>query len=123
MSSLITQDFFKLIDKRLDGKKLFRLQPAVVIEGGKAPLIGFDMMNAIPYQALIVPERLTDHTITVIVDDVEKDVTVKNNLKTGEHVILLQDLGGQTFYVLDRQFSIADSVSDTESEQNDGLTS
>lgn len=52
---------------------------------------------------LVVGKGLTDHQVPVTLPgQPESMVTVKNGLKTGEKVILLQRQGGQSFLVLDR---------------------
>lgn len=66
---------------------------------------------------LIVPEYLTDHTVELSVTGVTQaageperphtyggtqTVKLRNGLKTGDHVILLRQQGGQKFLVLDR---------------------
>ena len=78
----------------------------------------------IPSSALVVPEHLTNHTVTVGVSwrtentgggsgesayashlhgiTGQKELTIYNALKKGDKVALLRARGGQTYYILDR---------------------
>ena len=56
----------------------------------------------IPSSMLIVPERLTNHTVTVKLDNVTKTMTVNGALKIGDKVALLRKQGGQSYFILDR---------------------
>lgn len=52
---------------------------------------------------VLVPQRLTDHTETMVIPELgEVSVMVKSGLKPGEQVLLLQKKGGQQYLVLDR---------------------
>ncbi len=52
---------------------------------------------------ILVPERLTDHTEQLSIPEIgEVSVIVKNGLRPGQRVLMLQKRGGQQFAVLDR---------------------
>lgn len=51
---------------------------------------------------LIIPDRMNDHEITIVDNGTEKKVEVKNALKIGEKVNLLQYSCKKMYYVLDR---------------------
>lgn len=53
---------------------------------------------------LIVPKSLTDYMVQMELPELgEVSVTVKNGLKPGEHVLLLQKQGKQQYVILDRR--------------------
>ena len=51
---------------------------------------------------LVIPERMTNHKVTISSGDVERTVEVKSALKKGEKVNLLQYSDGKLYYILDR---------------------
>lgn len=57
----------------------------------------------LPSSVLVVPEHLTDHTVS-ITDEllVTKTITINNALKVGDTVALLRKHGGQSYFILDR---------------------
>jgi hypothetical protein len=56
----------------------------------------------LPSSALVVPKRLTDHTIEVVTDGVTKTITIKNALQKDDKVALIRQKGGQSYFVLDK---------------------
>lgn len=56
----------------------------------------------VPSALLIVPQSLTEHEVKVKIDDVEKTITIYNELKTGDKVAMLKKQGGQSYLILDR---------------------
>lgn len=52
--------------------------------------------------SLILSENVTDHDVSMMVDDERKTYRIYNALKTGEKVVLLRQQGGQKFIILDR---------------------
>lgn len=53
---------------------------------------------------LIVPEHLTDHPVEMLIPETGKVIVqVKNGLRAGDAVLLLQKRGGQEYLVLGRQ--------------------
>ena len=56
----------------------------------------------LPRSVLIVPEHLTNHKVKIVEDNVEKTITIKNELKTGDKVALIRKTGGQSYFILDR---------------------
>lgn len=51
---------------------------------------------------LIIPDRMTDHEITIVDNGAEKKIEVKNALRIGDKVNLLQYSCKKMYYVLDR---------------------
>lgn len=51
---------------------------------------------------LIIPDRMADYEITIVDDGTEKKIEVKNALKVGDKVNLLQYSCKKMYYVLDR---------------------
>lgn len=67
------------------------------------PAVQIDQKITVQGNQVLIPERLTDHEETMVIPDLgEVAVTVKNSLKPGERVLLLQKKGGQQYLVLDR---------------------
>lgn len=58
----------------------------------------------IPSSLLVVPEHLTNHSVSVSIDDVTgtKTMTINGALKVGDKVALLRKQGGQSYFILDR---------------------
>ena len=56
----------------------------------------------IPSSLLIVPEYLTNHTVTIKLDDETKTMTINGALKVGDKIALLRKQGGQSYFILDR---------------------
>lgn len=52
---------------------------------------------------LFLPENLTDHEVSMILPEIgETKVMIKNALKTGEQVLLIQKRGAQQYAIIDR---------------------
>lgn len=78
------------------------LVPGVVVSVSP-PAVQIDQKITIHGKQVLIPQRLTDHKETMVIPEMgEVAVTVKNGLKPGEHVLLLQKKGGQQYLVLDR---------------------
>lgn len=82
-------------------------RPCDVILGtvaSAAPLsVQIDQKNTIARNHLLVPRYLTDHAEQMSIPGVGNvSVTVKNALKNGESVILVQKRGAQQYLVVDR---------------------
>ena len=76
--------------------------PGTVVSVSPAA-VHFDQKTTVKGSQVLVPRRLTDHTETMVIPQLgEVDVTVKNGLKPGERVLLLQKKGGQQYLVLER---------------------
>jgi hypothetical protein len=56
----------------------------------------------IPSSLLIVPEHLTNHKVSVTLDNETKTMTIRGALKVGDKVALLRKQGGQSYFILDR---------------------
>lgn len=56
----------------------------------------------IPSSLLVIPEHLTNHTVSVSIDFETKQMTINNALKLGDKVALLRRQGGQSYFILDR---------------------
>ena len=51
---------------------------------------------------MIVPEELTNRTIKIIIDDVEKEIKIKNALQVGDKLALAKIQGGQKYLIISR---------------------
>lgn len=81
--------------------------PCDVISGTvikEGPLeIKLNQKNILSGDQIIVPEYLTDHKIWMTIPTIgEASVTVKNRLKTGQRVLMMQKKGAQQYVILDR---------------------
>lgn len=56
----------------------------------------------IPSTLLVVPQSLTTHRVNVTIGDVPQIMTIRNELKLGDKVVLLRKQGGQSYFILDR---------------------
>ena len=82
-------------------------RPCDVILGtviGAVPVsVQVDQKTTLMGPQLIVPRHLTDHTEQMSIPGVGNvAVTVRNGLKSGEQVILIQKRGGQQYLIADR---------------------
>lgn len=95
-----------------------------IVTSAKPLKIQIEQNDMIQESQIIVPEYLTDHKVKIEIKKVwsteiengcsespllhshkiegEKEMIVKNALKSGDKVIILRLHGGQKFYVLDR---------------------
>lgn len=51
---------------------------------------------------LILTHNVSDYKTKIKIDGEEKEIEVKNGLKNGDRVMLMQEQGGQQFIVLDK---------------------
>ena len=51
---------------------------------------------------VIVPEELTNRTVKIMIDDVEKEIEIKNALQTGDKLALAKIQGGQKYLIISR---------------------
>lgn len=58
----------------------------------------------LPSSVLVVPERLTNYSVSITdkVLDETKTITINNALNVGDKVALLRKHGGQSYFILDR---------------------
>ncbi|MCD7908577.1 MAG: DUF2577 domain-containing protein [Clostridium sp.] len=76
--------------------------PGTVISVSPAA-VQIDQKITVKGKQVLVPRHLTDHAETMVIPELgEVSVTVKNSLKQGDRVLLLQKKGGQQYLVLDR---------------------
>ncbi len=76
--------------------------PGVVVSVSPVA-VQIDQKITVKGSQVLIPQRLTNHTQTMVLPEIgEVAVTVKNELKAGDRVLLLQKKGGQQFLVLDR---------------------
>ena len=60
-------------------------------------------MDPVPEKQLLLTQNVSDHTAQMNIPGIgQVNVSVKNGLKPGEHVMMIQCSGGQQFVVLDR---------------------
>lgn len=81
--------------------------PCDVIPGvvtGVVPMtVQIDQKTTVSGGQLLIPAHLTDRTVEMSIPELgEVSVVVKNSLKAGENVLLLQKRGGQQYLVIDR---------------------
>lgn len=81
--------------------------PCDVISGRvikEGPLeVKLGQKNILSENQMIVPEYLTDHKILMTIPGIgDGSVTVKNRLKTGQRVLLMQKRGAQQYLILGR---------------------
>ena len=57
----------------------------------------------LPASLLVVPEHLTDYEVNVTMDgDYERVMTIHNALKVNDNVALIRQMGGASYFILDR---------------------
>lgn len=79
------------------------VQEAVVINENPITLrLVNDKKITLTEYDLVIPERMTNHDITIIDGEVKRTIEVQNALKKGEKVNLLQYSDGKLYYILDR---------------------
>lgn len=79
------------------------IQEAIVIKEKPLTLrLVNDKKITLTLDDLVVPERMTNHNITIVEGNVKKTIEVKNALKKNETVNLLQYNDGKQYYILDR---------------------
>lgn len=81
--------------------------PCDIIPGlvtGTAPLsVQIDQKTILNSRQLLIPQSLTDHNVEMeIPGQGAVTANVKNALKQGERVLLIQKRGGQQYLVMDR---------------------
>lgn len=71
---------------------------------GVSPVaVRIDQKLTVAGNPLIIPRSLTDHKVVMELPEAGSvEVTVRNALKTGERVLMLQKRGAQQYLVLDR---------------------
>lgn len=82
-------------------------RPCDILRGtvaGVSPLaVRIDQKTTVAGTQLLIPQHLTDHAEQMAIPEVgEVSVTVKNGLKTGEQVLLIQKRGAQQYLIIDR---------------------
>lgn len=79
------------------------IQAAIVIKEKPLTLrLVNDKKITLTSDDLVIPERMTNHTITIVDGKVKKTIEVQNGLKKNETVNLLQYSDGKQYYILDR---------------------
>lgn len=82
-------------------------RPCDILQGtvaGVSPLaVQVDQKNTLSEGQLLLPQHLTDHAVQMVIPEIgDVSVTVKNCLKAGEQVLLIQKRGAQQYLVIDR---------------------
>lgn len=100
-----TDDLVKMI-KKAAVQAVNASKPVNVVFGkviSASPLkIKIDQKLLLGSAQIVLPRSVTDYRLSVTVDNETKSVTVRNALKVGEEIILLQVSGGQKYIVIDR---------------------
>ena len=79
------------------------IQAAIVIKEKPLTLrLVNDKKITLTSDDLVIPERMTNHTITIVDGKAKKTIEVQNALKKNETVNLLQYSDGKQYYILDR---------------------
>lgn len=79
------------------------IQAAIVIKEKPLTLrLVNDKKITLTSDDLVIPERMTNHTIKIVDGKVKKTIEVQNALKKNETVNLLQYSDGKQYYILDR---------------------
>lgn len=79
------------------------IQAAIVIKEKPLTLrLVNDKKITLTSDDLVIPERMTNHTVTIVDGKVKKTIEVQNALKKNETVNLLQYSDGKQYYILDR---------------------
>ena len=79
------------------------IQAAIVIKEKPLTLrLVNDKKITLTSDDLVIPERMTNHTITIVDGKVKKTIEVQNALKKNETVNLLQYSDGKQYYIFDR---------------------
>ena len=70
---------------------------------GTSPLkISVEQKMVLGAAQLVLTKNVTDYKVHFTVDSEKKEMTIHNDLQTGDEVILLKQKGGQKYLVLDR---------------------
>lgn len=73
------------------------------VSGISPPEVKIDQKTTYSGPQLLIPENLTDRGVKMVIPQLgEVSVTVKNALKAGDQVILIQKPGAQQYLVVDR---------------------
>lgn len=74
-----------------------------IVVGMSPVAVQIDQKTTVKGRQLIIPRYLTDHTEQMSIPGVgDVSVSVRNALKSGEPVILIQRRGAQQYFVVDR---------------------
>ena len=93
----------KLLKIMKQGLSVPDIQAAIVIKEKPLTLrLVNDKKITLTSDDLVIPERMTNHTITIVDGKVKKTIEVQNALKKNETVNLLQYSDGKQYYILDR---------------------
>lgn len=96
----IKEMFLKIMKQ---GLSVPDIQAAIVIKEKPLTLrLVNDKKITLTPDDLVIPERMTNHTITIVDGKVKKTIEVQNALKKNETVNLLQYSDGKQYYILDR---------------------
>ena len=98
-------DLLKLI-KKTSIEAMNASKPANMVFGtviSISPLkIKIDQKLILTSAQLVLSKQVTNHRLSVTLDEQLKTITVDNALKVGEKVIIMQVSGGQKYIVIDR---------------------
>ena len=100
-----TNDLVKLI-KKAAVDAVNASKPANMLFGtviSTSPLkIKVDQKLTLGQAQLVLSENLTDRSVSILIDGVQQTATIRNALKKGDEVIMMQLSGGQKYIVIDR---------------------
>ena len=100
-----TNDLVKLI-KKAAVDAVNASKPANMLFGtviSTSPLkIKVDQKLTLGKAQLVLSENLTNRSVSILIDGVQQTATIRNALKKGDEVIMMQLSGGQKYIVIDR---------------------
>ena len=64
--------------------------------------IEVENLKILPKEFFVLSRNVTNYKENITIDGVNKNITINNELKVGEKVILIRFQGGQDYLVLDR---------------------
>lgn len=102
MDSEWIENMKKIVSQTIEAGKPCDILLGTVI-GLSPPAVRIDQKTTYSGPQLLIPQHLTDRSIQMIIPQVgDVAVTVKNALKIGDQVILVQKRGAQQYLVVDR---------------------
>lgn len=64
--------------------------------------INVEQRMVLDHSFLILTRNVMNYKTTILLDNENKSITISNELKNGDKVVLLREQGGQKFIVLDK---------------------
>lgn len=92
----------RIVLQAIEAENPCDILPGIVTKN--APLeIQIDQRNILNAEQILVPEAMTDHIQEMVIPGIGTvRATIKNALKAGDKVLLIQERGAQHYLVVDR---------------------